>query len=58
VRRAGSILDLAGCVPYSGPPVTIEEMDQAIAEHLAAQDEATMSPAGRRRGRRARKKAA
>lgn len=58
VRRSGSILDLAGCVPYSGPPISVEEMKQSIAEHVAALDEATMSPAGRRRLRRSRKRAA
>jgi AbrB family looped-hinge helix DNA binding protein len=58
VRRATSILDLAGCVPYSGPPVTVEEMKQAVAEQAAALDEALMSPASRRRSRRSRKQAA
>lgn len=58
VRKVRSILDLAGCVPYSGPPLTPEEMDQAIAEYVTAQDEATMSPAGRRRARKARRQAA
>jgi AbrB family looped-hinge helix DNA binding protein len=58
IRRAGSILDLAGCVSYSGPPVTIEEMNQAIGAYVSALDEATMSPAGRRRARRPKKRAA
>jgi AbrB family looped-hinge helix DNA binding protein len=58
IRRAGSILDLAGCVPYEGPPVTIEEMKRAVGEYVAAQDEATLSPAGRRRVRRMKKRAA
>ncbi|MFP5234867.1 MAG: AbrB/MazE/SpoVT family DNA-binding domain-containing protein [Acidobacteriota bacterium] len=58
VRKVRSILDLAGCIPYSGPPISPQEMDQAIADHVAALDEATMSPAGRRRARKARRQAA
>lgn len=59
VRRAPrSILELAGCLPYSGPPVPVEEMKNRIGEYLAAQDEKSMSPAARRRARRTRKKAA
>lgn len=63
IRRAGSIDDLFGIVQklgyvHSGPPISLEEMDQAIADHIAAMDEATMSPEGRRRTRRARKQAA
>jgi AbrB family looped-hinge helix DNA binding protein len=59
IRRAPrSILELEGCVPYSGPPVPVEEMKSAIGAYLAAQDERTMSPAARRRARRLRKKAA
>lgn len=33
--RTGSIMDLKGCVAYSGPPVSIEEMDQAILDGVA-----------------------
>ncbi len=29
---ATSVKDLAGIIPYNGPPVSIEEMDDAIAE--------------------------
>lgn len=57
-RTIRSILELAGRVPYSGPPVPVEEMKSAIGEYLSAQDEKTMSPAGRRRARRYRKQAA
>ena len=63
IRRAGSIRDLRGIVQklgytVSGPPVTLEEMKNAMVERVAELDEATMSPEGRRRIRRGRKKAA
>lgn len=45
VRRVGSIKELYGCVPYSGPPITIEEMNQAILDHALELDEATKSDA-------------
>jgi antitoxin PrlF len=41
LRRVGSILDLEGCVPYSGPPITIEQMDEAVAKYVGERDEAT-----------------
>jgi AbrB family looped-hinge helix DNA binding protein len=44
IKRVGSILDLEGCVPYSGPPVTIEQMDEAVAKSVAEDDEATKPP--------------
>lgn len=44
LRKVGSILDLEGCVPYSGPPVSIEEMDEAVANYVAGSDEATKTP--------------
>jgi AbrB family looped-hinge helix DNA binding protein len=59
IRRAPrSILELEGCVPYSGPPVSIEAMDRTVGEHIAAEYENSLSPSARRRTRRLRKKAA
>ncbi|HKF50035.1 MAG TPA: AbrB/MazE/SpoVT family DNA-binding domain-containing protein [Terracidiphilus sp.] len=58
VRREGSLLDLAGCVPYSGPPISVEEMKQAVADHATARDEATMNSTDKPRARRSRKQAA
>ena len=63
MRRMDSVGDLFGVVKklgyaYSGSPSSIEEMKDAIAEQVAALDEAAMSPEGRRRARRTRKTAA
>jgi AbrB family looped-hinge helix DNA binding protein len=44
VKRVGSILDLEGCVPYSGPAVTIEQMDEAVAKYVGERDQATKMP--------------
>jgi AbrB family looped-hinge helix DNA binding protein len=41
--KTGSIRDLEGCVPKLSYAPTIEEMDEVIAEHVAALDRATMS---------------
>jgi AbrB family looped-hinge helix DNA binding protein len=41
--KSSSIIDMRGCLAYDGPPVTIEEMNQAILDHAAAADTATMS---------------
>ena len=41
--KSSSIIDMRGCLAYDGPPVTIEEMNQAILDHAAALDRATMS---------------
>lgn len=30
--KRGSVMDLAGMLHYDGPPITIEEMDEAIAQ--------------------------
>jgi antitoxin PrlF len=35
VPATKSVRDLAGMLEYDGPAATIEEMDEAIAEHLA-----------------------
>lgn len=34
----GSVMDLAGILKGALPPMTIEEMDEAIVEHLSAED--------------------
>ncbi len=41
-KKTGSIMDLMGMVKYSGPPVTVEEMNHAIAGHLAEDEERIM----------------
>ena len=43
--RTGSIMDMRGCLAYSGPPISIEEMNQAVLNHAAALDRASMSDA-------------
>jgi AbrB family looped-hinge helix DNA binding protein len=43
--KTGSIMDLRGCLSYSGPPSTIEEMNQAVLDRAADLDKATMSDA-------------
>ncbi|MGA2252376.1 AbrB/MazE/SpoVT family DNA-binding domain-containing protein [Terracidiphilus sp.] len=58
VRRTSTLADLAGRVPWSGSPVPVEEMKNAIGEYLSAQDDKTMNPAARRRSKRNRKQAA
>ena len=34
-QKKGSIMDLIGCLKWDGPPVSIEEMNKAIAEGWA-----------------------
>jgi AbrB family looped-hinge helix DNA binding protein len=63
VRRVGSIQDLFGIAKklgyvQDGPALSLEEIKEAIGEHVAELDAATMSPGGRRRTRRNGKKAA
>ena len=47
--KTGSIKDLEGClahlVPPGTPPMTIEEMDEAVLDQAAELDRATMSDA-------------
>jgi AbrB family looped-hinge helix DNA binding protein len=43
--KAGSIMELRGCLAYGGPAITIEEMHQALLDHAAELDKATMSGA-------------
>ncbi len=38
-RKTGNINDLRGMFKYTGPSATIEEMNQAIADHLGEDDE-------------------
>jgi hypothetical protein len=38
-------MEMKGCLAYDGPPISIEEMDQAIRNHAARLDRATMSAA-------------
>ncbi len=38
-RKTGSINELRGMFKYKGPAATIEEMNQAIADHLGEEDE-------------------
>jgi bifunctional DNA-binding transcriptional regulator/antitoxin component of YhaV-PrlF toxin-antitoxin module len=33
--KTASIMDLYGSLKYDGPPMTVEDMDDAIAEYLA-----------------------
>jgi hypothetical protein len=35
IPRTGSIMDLDGIIPWDGPPVTIEQIDDAIGEAVA-----------------------
>ncbi len=35
VGRVRSVNDLAGIIPYDGPPVSLEEIDEAIADGAA-----------------------
>jgi antitoxin PrlF len=45
--KTGSIRDLKGFLPKLGYVPTIEQMDQAVGDHLAELDAATKSNAGR-----------
>ncbi len=42
IKELRGILKKMGCVP-DGPPLSIEEMDQVIADHVTELDTATMS---------------
>jgi len=41
--KTGSIMEMRGCLTHAGPPITIEEMNQAVLDHAAELDRATMS---------------
>lgn len=36
--KKGNIMDLCGSLKWTGKPVAVEEMDEAIASHLAEDD--------------------
>lgn len=36
--KTGSIMDLKGIFKWTGPPITIEEMDEAVGQYLAEDD--------------------
>jgi len=42
-----TLADLIGCVPYDGPPLTPEEMDDAIGDHVAEKHERIKREAGK-----------
>jgi AbrB family looped-hinge helix DNA binding protein len=44
--KTGSIMDLRGCIPNLGYSVSIEEMNEAILDHAAELDTATLSEEG------------
>lgn len=48
IAKTGSIRDLKGILPKIGHVLTIEEMDQAVGDHLAELDARTKSDAGRK----------
>jgi len=41
--KTGSIMDLKGIFKWTGPPLTIEEMDEAVGQHLAEDDARIMA---------------
>lgn len=43
--KTGSIMDMRGCLAHAGPPLTIEEMNQAILDRAGELDAATRSDA-------------
>jgi antitoxin PrlF len=47
--KTGSIMDMKGCLDYDGPPISIEEMNRGIGEHVSNMDLATKSAAPKSR---------
>jgi AbrB family looped-hinge helix DNA binding protein len=43
--KTGSIMEMKGCLAYEGSTISIEEMDEAVRNHAARLDRATMSDA-------------
>ncbi len=38
-RKTASVMNLFGMLKYDGPPVSIEEMNEAVREHVVREDE-------------------
>ncbi|HXR37921.1 MAG TPA: AbrB/MazE/SpoVT family DNA-binding domain-containing protein [Terracidiphilus sp.] len=43
--KTGSIMEMRGCLAYTGPTITIEEVHDAVLDRAAALDRATLSDA-------------
>ena len=43
--KAGSIMEMKGCLAYKGPTISIEEMNEEVRNRAARLDRATMSDA-------------
>jgi len=41
--KTGSIMEMRGCLAHAGPPIAMDGMNQAILDHAAELDKATMS---------------
>jgi AbrB family looped-hinge helix DNA binding protein len=45
LKRMRSLMELAGCLKGLVPPMTVEQMDEAIGDYVVELDEATKSGA-------------
>jgi AbrB family looped-hinge helix DNA binding protein len=48
--KTGSIKEMRGCLAHAGPAITLEEMNQAILDHAAELDRATLSDSAKNDG--------